>query len=507
VIVGGGHNALVAAALLGRAGCDVTVLERRDEPGGAAVSGRPFPGVDVQISRFAYLVSLLPDVLLAQLGAAVELRRRPVASCTPDGPEALVVEDDATRTRRSFEAVGAAADLPAFTLWQAQMRAVAGVVAPTLLQPLRPAADFAAALGPQSWELIAERPLGASLRERFASDLVRGVLLTDGLIGTLAHSEEPSLRQNRCFLYHVIGNGTGEWNVPVRGMGAVRDALADAARAAGVRMVTGAEVVSVEADGRRGLVTTADGSRVESDVVLCGAAPAVLDGLLGRATSGTTADGAQVKVNMVVRRLPRLSSGVAPEVAFAGTLHVHERHSELDAAYADAGGGRLPDPIPCEVYCHSLTDPTILGPELRGSGAHTLSLFALHTPARLFEANHGTSREQAGAVCLRALQSVLAEPLDDVLLPMPDGRPCVEVHTPLDVEAELAMPRGNIFHGDLQWPWAEDDADVGRWGSETDIANLFLCGSGVRRGGAVSGLGGHAGAMAALEFLARRGQL
>ncbi len=101
----------------------------------------------------------------------------------------------------------------------------------------------------------------------FADDLVRGIVLTDGLIGTFARAHEPDLRQNRCFLYHVIGNGTGDWDVPVGGMGAVSSALEQAARAAGAELRTGAEVITLDADGARARADLADGTRVEADHV------------------------------------------------------------------------------------------------------------------------------------------------------------------------------------------------------------------------------------------------
>ncbi|MDE3085251.1 MAG: FAD-dependent oxidoreductase, partial [Acidobacteriota bacterium] len=339
-----------------------------------------------------------------------------------------------------------------------------------------------------------------SLGEAFESDLVRGVVLTDGLVGTFSRSDDPSLVQNRCFLYHVVGNGTGEWRVPVGGMGALTDALATAAAGAGAELRTRTEVVRIDADGRRAEVELADGTRHPVAAVLSGAAPSVLERLLGRPRVEDPAVGAQVKVNMVVERLPHLRAGVDPVTAFTGTLHVNEGHGGLDAAWAAASGGALPEPVPCEVYCHSLTDDTVLGPELRRSGAHTLSLFSLQTPPSVIGAGPA-GKEAAGRGCLDSLQSVLAEPLEDVLLRTPDGAACVDAHTPSDLEEALGLPGGNIFHGSLRWPWAEEAGEVGRWGTETDLANVFLCGAGARRGGGVSGIGGHNAAMAALGLL------
>jgi phytoene dehydrogenase-like protein len=130
---------------------------------------------------------------------------------------------------------------------------------------------------------------------------------------------------------------------------------------------------------------------------------------------------------------------------------------------------------------------------------HTLTLFALHTPARLFEHDRAARTHEALAATMRSLNSVLAEPIEDCLLAAADGSPCLEAKTPLDLEDELAMPRGNIFHRDLAWPFAEREDEVGGWGTETDIANVHVGGAGARRGGGVSGIPGRNAAMSILH--------
>jgi phytoene dehydrogenase-like protein len=209
-----------------------------------------------------------------------------------------------------------------------------------------------------------------------------------------------------------------------------------------------------------------------------------------------------LKVNVLLSRLPRLrDDAVAPERAFAGTFHVNETASQLQRAYEEASAGAIPSLPPCETYCHSLTDPTILGPALRAAGAQTLTLFGLHMPARLFAgdaAQHDAARAAALEATLRSLDGVLAEPIEDVILRDPDGRPCLEVRTPRDLEKELRLPGGNIFHRDLAWPFAERDEEAGTWGVETGVPGVLLCGAGARRGGGVSGIPGRNAAMAAL---------
>jgi phytoene dehydrogenase-like protein len=487
------------------------VLERRDELGGAAISEVAFPGVDARLSRYSYLVSLLGRQIVDELGLSLRLVRRRVSSYTPDprdgGRRGLLVDaGDRAATRASFAQVtGGSRDLAAWQALYARTTHVARRVFPTLTEPLRSRDELRALVDDDAaWLMLFEEPLGATLAREFDDDLVAGVVLTDGLIGTFAAADDADLRQNRCFLYHVIGGGTGDWDVPVGGMGAVTGALADAARSAGAELVTGVEVVAIEQDGGPVVVARdADGAErtIAASHVLVNAAPVELDRLLGRTPSGVAPEGAQLKVNLLLSRLPRLRDGaVSPSQAFAGTFHINETATQLQRAYEEAAGGAIPTLPPCESYCHSLTDPTILGPALRAAGVQTLTLFGLHMPARLFAAGDGAAaRDAALAATLQSLESVLAEPLDDVLLRDRDGAPCLEVRTPRDLEDELRMPGGNIFHRDLAWPFAEHEDEVGTWGVETGVEGVLLCGAGARRGGGVSGIPGRNAAMAVLD--------
>ncbi|MFC8717935.1 phytoene desaturase family protein [Kitasatospora sp. NPDC057198] len=517
VIVGGGHNGLVAAGYLGRAGLRVLVLERLGHLGGAAVSERAFAGVDARLSRYSYLVSLLPRRILADLGVRVELRRRRISSYTPwerDGRVGGLLVDggDERRTAGSFrELTGGEREFAAWREFYGMTGRVAERVFPSLTEPLPSREELRARVDdPVAWAELFEEPLGVALERRFADDVVRGVVLTDALIGTFSHAHDPSLRQNRCFLYHVVGGGTGDWDVPVGGMGAVTGALAEAARAGGAELRTGCEVVSVDPGGAAGPAEVgyldADGvqRRVGARRVLCNAAPVELARLLGGGDGGERPEGAQLKVNMLLRRLPRLRDGaVDVRDAFGGTFHVAESYRELEGAYREAAAGRLPSPAPSEIYCHSLADRSILGPGVP-AGAHTLTLFGLQLPARLFAAPMGVQeaagvREAALAGVLAALDGVLAEPLADCLAVDAQGRPCLEVRGPLDLEADLRLPGGNIFHRELAFPFREGNGeDAGRWGVGTGHPRVLVCGAGAVRGGGVSGIPGHNAAMAVL---------
>lgn len=493
VIAGAGHNGLVAAAYLAGAGRRVLVLEKKDNVGGLAISAQAFPGVDAWVSRYSYLVSLLPSKVVNDLGLSVELRRRRYASYTPVGDTGLLVDNgDAARTEASFAQVtGGPRDHRAWGEFYAMTAGVAQALAPTLLEPLKTAKDVAARVGEEAWRDLFSRPIGQVVDERFEDDTVRGVVLTDALIGTFA-DPGVDLLANRCFLYHVVGDGTGEWNVPVGGMGAVSGALEEAARAAGAEIHTGAEVIGIDPSGEVTFVDATGEHTVTGGHVLANLPPAVLD-------RSQTPEGAQLKVNMVLSRLPRLKDGaVDPRAAFSGTFHINESGDQLSRAYTQALLGEIPDLPPAEVYCHSLTDPSILGPSLRGQ-AETMTLFGLHMPARLFRKNPDQARAEALRATLASINSVLAEPLEDCLLRTPDGALCLEAKTPVDLENEAGLPGGHIFHRDLSWPYAEDAADEGRWGVETEHERILLCGAAARRGGGVSGIPGHNAAMAVLS--------
>ncbi len=508
IVVGGGHNGLTAAAYLARSGLSVLLLERSEHTGGATVSAETFPGTGARLSRYSYLVSLMPQQIIDDLGLKVTLARRRYSSYTPaPGTDAGLLVDnlDHDATASSFARIGAADDVSGWRRLGERTTRLAEAIWPTMTEPLPTRSRIRELIGDDSIVRdFLERPLGEVIDASVRNDLVRGVLMTDGLISTYARAHQEDLAQNICFLYHMVGGGTGAWDVPVGGMGVVSGELERVAREAGVTIACEALVEQV--DG--GSVTWRTGKRKLSTAqarhVLWAAAPSHLDRVMG--VTPRPAEGAQVKVNILLDHLPALrDSHVTPAAAFGGTFHANESLTQLEAAYAESEADRIPSPLPVEVYCHSLTDPSILPPDLHASGAHTLTAFSLQTPHRLTRTrNPDQLRTDLEQAVLDSLSQVLAEPLKDAVLRDQDGRLCLETKTTLDLEETLAMPGGNIFHGPLSWPFAEDDEDLAdppsRWGVASGHDGILLAGAGSRRGGGVSGLGGYHAARAVLDI-------
>lgn len=498
IVVGGGHNGLVAAAYLAKAGKSVALLEARSKLGGASISYQAFPEFPVQLSRYSYLVSLFPDEIKRDLGLRFSTLSRKVSSYTPVNQGAeylglLVEREPGAATQESFRRItGSDEQFNAWRDFYGRLAKLAKYLAPTMLAPLRKIEEVKQGFPDKEiWREVFEQPIGISVANRFTDDVVRGVVLTDALVGTFASTGD--MQSNTCFLYHIIGNGTGEWRVPEGGMGAVIADLERVARASGVTIATNSRVAKIEGDATGLEITTTDGvTSTCRELVWC-ADDRSLATLLGLAPQARL-DGSQVKMNMLLRELPRLKSGVDPKVAFAGTFHVDESAIQLESAFQLAQAGTLPRVIPSEVYCHSLTDPKIVG----DTGLHTLTLFAFHTPAELFEKDRQFTTAKATERIISGINSYLETPLEEVLAYDSDGRACLEVKTPLDLEDEIDLPRGNIFHADLSMPFAVADVP-NKWGSATEYSNIHLGGASAIRGGGVSGIAGHNAAFAILE--------
>ena len=492
VIIGGGHNSLVAATYLARAGKTVRILEANSEIGGATQSVRAFPEFDAHLSRYSYLVSLLPDKIVKDLGLSFECISREVSSYTPYGDKKglYVSRIWDSKTEDSFNELDPTGnESRAWQEFYGEVALFAERIAPTLLEPLKTRSQLKEQIDLDPvWQFLIEEPIGTEITKRFSSDVVRGVVLTDALIGTFASAFD--LQSNICFLYHLMGNGTGEWKVPKGGMGALVNELIRVATESGVEISLNSKATHVESNENGVTVSVETGEEVHGEYLLSNAAPQVLAKLRGRLVPKSL-DGSQMKINILLKRLPELKSGIDPRLAFAGTFHANETFSQFESVFKDAKAGVMPAKMPIEMYCHTLSDPSILSRELQDAGYQTLTLFGLHTPASLFDADNEAARAAALKSALASLNEYLAEPIEDVIA-------AIEVKTPLDIEEAISLPRGNIFHKDLSMPFREDGTPES-WGVETDDPRIFICGAGAVRGGGVSGIPGHNAAMAILS--------
>ena len=501
IVMGAGHNGLVAAAYLAKAGKSVLMLEAADEIGGATASVRAFKEYDALLSRYSYLVALLPDQIVKDLALNFKTISREVSSFTPykkDGKDLGLhisrVWDK--QTEDSFiELTGSSDEGIAWQQFYSEVEKFAQKMAPTFLEPLRTRSQMKALLAQdKTWEYLVEKPMAQIIRATFKDDLVQGVVLTDALIGTFVSAN--SIQANICFLYHLMGNGTGEWKVPHGGMVALVNELERVVRSHGVEIKTNSEVNEISSDAHGVKVQTVTGESFTTKYLLSNAAPAHLDRLRGK-SSESSLSGSQLKINMLLQKLPRLKSGADPQKAFSGTFHINESYSELEDAYVTAKNGEIPQHAPSEMYCHTLTDPSILSDELAQKGFHTLTLFGLHTPAELFAKNPEDAKKIAAQRCLDALNLYLVDPIESVLAVNSDGSMCIEIKSPLDLEKDVRLPGGNIFHRDLTFPFKEE-GNTQIWGVETDDPRILICGAGAQRGGGVSGIPGHNAAMAVL---------
>ena len=321
IVVGGGHNGLVAASYLAKAGKRVLLLEANAELGGATASVRAFPDFDARLSRYSYLVSLLPDQIVADLGINFHTRGREISSYTPyhrngvdDGLRISSQWDEATE--QSFiRLTGSEEEGLAWQKFYGEIAQFSAKAAPLMLSPLLTRSQMRALVDMDDvWDYMIERPIGQIIESRFVDDVVRGVVLTDALIGTFVDSD--SIQANICFLYHLIGNGIGQWNVPVGGMGALVAELERIARELHVEIKLNSPVTQITSTDDGVTITCNNGDEFKAADLLFAAAPQSL-AKLRKKSAPSSLQGSQLKINMLLTRLPQLKSGVDPRVAFA----------------------------------------------------------------------------------------------------------------------------------------------------------------------------------------------
>jgi phytoene dehydrogenase-like protein len=286
-------------------------------------------------------------------------------------------------------------------------------------------------------------------------------------------------------------------------MRALVDALVQRCQQLGIELRINAAATRLEMGGKYHTVSYQMNGiehAIDATRVLVNASPKVFQSLLGQAFApAATDEGSCMKVNMLLRRLPKLKCGLPSQDAFAGSFHVDEGYAAMQTSFQQARDGQIPDRPPAEIYCHTLTDDSILSPELKQQGYHTLTLFGLDIPHRLFSSDPKQKSEIIKQLYIEALDRLCDESFADCLAVDRSGNPCIEAKSPFDLERDVSLDLGNIFHNTLSWFFTDDGDQVGKWGVETPYSRVYLAGSSALRGGAVSGIPGHNAAQCIFE--------
>ena len=475
VVIGAGHNGLVAAAYLARAGLDVEVFERRDVVGGACVTEELWPGV--RASPGAYTLSLLRAEIIRELdlashGLSVSVHEPALFAPFPDGRK-VVSWSSHERTRAQLERDWSRADANAYAEWSEHREEAAARARALLLAPP----------DRERWlDAVGAELLDGSIADELAgipSEAVRVPFAIQGLIGTLAAPEDPGT--SFVSLYHDLGEAAGTpgaWGYPRGGMGAVTGALRSAAEAAGARVHVEAPVerVIVE-EGRAAGVSLADEREVRARAVLSNADPLRTAALAGLpAPEGWRQDGPVVKVMLLLDGLPDFPSWPGHE-PWEGTIDIGYSLGDLAAAAADARAGRPAARPWIEAACQSAADPT-----LAPAGRHVLSLFCQCFPP---DVDADTAADAAIARFAEACPGLPDRIVDRLAL------------GPRELEARFGITGGHIFHGEmLPGQLLEGRFAPRRFGG---VEGLYLAGSGAHPGGAVTGAPGYRAARAVLE--------
>jgi phytoene dehydrogenase-like protein len=494
-IAGAGHNGLVAAAYLARAGLSVEVFERREVVGGACVTEELWPGV--WASPGAYTLSLLRAEIVRELdlaahGLVVEPHEPYLFAPLPDGRR-VVTWSDAERTRRQIAADWSEADAAAYGDWSGRWEAAAARARPLMLEP--PDRErWLEAVGPE----ILDGSIAAELRA-IPSEEVRVPFAIQGLIGTLAAPEDPGTAL--VAFYHDLGEAAGRpgaWGYARGGMGAVSEALRAAAEAAGARVHVEAPVERLQVeDGVAAGLVLEDGREVPARAVLSNADPVRTARLAGLPEAAAAPPGGAapareaappawrqagpvVKVMLLLDGLPDFPSWPGEE-PWHGAIDIGFTLDDLAAAAEDARAGRPAERPWIEAACQTAADPTLAPP-----GKHVVSLFCQCCPP---DADSDAAADAAIARFAEACPGLPDRIVDRLAL------------GPRELEARFGITGGHIFHGEmLPGQLLESRHGPRRFGG---IEGLYLCGSGAHPGGAVTGAPGCLAARAAIDDLAR----
>jgi len=509
IVIGAGHNGLVTAAYLARAGRRVLVLERRHLVGGACVTEEVFPGF--KVSTAAYVNSLfrkeiVRDLRLADYGFAVLARDPSSFTPLPDG-RSLLMGPDAELTRKEIGKFSQR-DAERYPRYEAMLERVADLIEPTLtmappdlfrprLRDLRKLLTLGRAfrrLGTGAGEAVeiltgAARPV---LDRWFESEELKATLATDAIIGAMASPSMPGTAY--VLFHHVMGETDGKrgvWGYVRGGMGGLTQALAAAARAHGAVIRCEAEVARVLVrDGRATGVALANGEEWNAPIVASNAdAHVTFLRLMDRrelppefvaAVERISYESASLKINVALSELPSFSAlpGTAPSLHHRGTIHICPDQDYIERAYDDAKYGRPSARPVLECTIPSVVDPTVAPP-----GRHLMSMFVQYAPYALRDATWDERREPFADRCFDLLNEYAPNFKRSVI--------ARQVLTPLDLERVFNLTGGNIFQGAMTPSQLFAFRPVPGYASyRMPIRGLYLCGAAAHPGGGVMGTPG-----------------
>lgn len=532
IIIGGGHNGLTCAAYLARAGRKVLVLERRGVVGGAAVTGEIAPGY--RASTASYLISLLlPEVEreleLARHGYKV-LPRNPSSFTPLEDGRSLLLGPDAAFNRAEI-ARFSARDAEAYPRYEAFLTRVAERIEPVLMDVPPDLLPLPASWRRRGWlerlrHLLRARRLyraleglgddlpaaiellsgsaKALLDRWFESDVLKGTLATDGIIGAFSPPSAPGTAY--VLLHHVMGTAGGArgvWGYVEGGMGALTQALARSAQAAGAQIRVDAEVAEVLVqNGRAAGVRLASGEVLKARGVASNADARVTFGRLAanaplpaafrEAVSRIDYASASLKINLAVSELPDFvcrpgKAEVGPQ--HRGTIHITALPESIERAYEDARQGR-----PSARPVIDMTIPTSVDTTLAPQGHHIVNLFVQYAPYALAHGSWDSLKEGFADRCIAEIGRYAPNFPKSVLHR--------QVLSPLDLERTFGLTGGNIFQGALSLHQLFSFRPVPGWSDyRTPLPGLYLCGSAAHPGGGVTGAPGRNAAKEMLRDL------
>jgi phytoene dehydrogenase-like protein len=503
IVVGAGHNGLVCANYLARENLKVLVLERSDRIGGACVTEELFSGF--HISTASYSLSLLLPDIIEELDLRLDVRPKdPELFAPTDGGGGLILwKDPAKRHEAVARFSGRDADaLPKFEelFEEASKRLRPLLTYPATRKQARRA--FRRSEVPDLFARTVDGSIADLCEEYFETDLMRGLMASQGIIGSAAGPRTPGSAY--IYLHHAFGMATGTsgvWGFVRGGMGAITSQLADRLRAAGGEIRTEAEVAGVKLDGRRraGGVILAGGEEIDAPVVCSNADPKRSVALLKDAglpreftedVELLPTDGTVVKVNCALSGLPRfngMGDAKVPGPEHLGTITISPSIDYLEDACAAAAEGRPAENMFCEAWIQTASEP-----ELAPQGKHTLSIFAQYAPLELAEGSWDERRDEIGDLVIASIERHapgLIGLIEDRL-----------VLGPPDLEARFGLTGGNIFHGEILPEWLFEKRPVPTWHRyRSPLPGFYMCGSGTHPGGGVCGAPGRNAARAVLS--------